>query len=325
MRHKFSDQWRQGLARRLAKQVFDNAGEAHRWGWLLALLFAGAAMTAWSDGAQPKSAPKTKTPTTIRVEPCTIKSLKEVVLGFDRPGILGKLELQEGDSVEAGQFLANLKDDVARAALDVAQIQADSEAEIIYAELAVEVAKVEHEQMTEANRLKSGVVPLLEVRRAKLNHDKAQAEVEKAKSNRDVFKAKRDEAAAQLDTYRLEAPFDGFITRVRLVTGASVKQGDPVIELVNTKKVKVEGYVLARDAAFIQKGCTVEVQLENGAEVGDAVASKTFPGKIVFVDAARATDVGSKVRVWAEVENPDKLLRAGLTARMSIQPVRDSD
>jgi RND family efflux transporter MFP subunit len=263
---------------------------------------------------------QTKTVASIQIKKCFVKSLKEVTLGFDRPGILAKLDLQEGDLVKSGQVLANLKDDAARAALAVAQIQADSNAEIVYAGLAADVAHVEHEKLEEANRLKAKTVPDLEVLRARLNHDKTLAELEKAKQSQEVFKAKRDEAAVQLETYRLDAPFDGFITKLHLVAGASVKQGDPVIELVSTDKVKVEGFVLVKDADMIAPGCVVEVQLEKPDEVGVAAAARKFPGKIVFVDMAKAQAVEPKVRVWAEVENPDKLLRAGLTATMTIQP-----
>jgi RND family efflux transporter MFP subunit len=262
--------------------------------------------------------PRTEPP--IQVKGCFVKTLKEVTLGFDRPGILAKLDLQEGDLVKSGQVLANLKDDAARAALAVAELQAESDAEIIYSQLAADVAQVEHEKLVDANRLKAKTFAELEVLRARLNHDKTLAELEKAKQSREVYRAKRDEAKVQLDTYRLEAPFDGFITRLHLVAGASVKQGDPVIEMVSTDKVKVEGLILVKDVEFITPGCPVEVQLERPGEVGEAAAARKFTGKIVFVDMAKVTAVKSQVRVWAEVENPDKLLRAGLTATMTIQP-----
>ncbi|MBI3863967.1 MAG: efflux RND transporter periplasmic adaptor subunit [Planctomycetia bacterium] len=296
-----------------------------RWEWVLGLLLVGAAATVSGNGggqtAEAKS--KTKNASPVRIENCTIKPLEEVVLAFDRPGILGKLSVREGDTVTPDQFLATLKDDVARASLAVAQLQADSDVEIVYAELAAEVMKTEHEQMLEANRRQPGTVPELEVRRARLNHDKAIAEVEKARQGRDVFKAKRDEAAAQLDTYRLEAPFEGFITRVHLVKGASVKQGDPVIELASTRKVRVEGYVLVKDAAHIRTGCAVEVHLEKPDEVGADAVARVFPGKIAFVDLAKASV--TKVRVWAEVDNPDQFLRAGLFATMTVLPAGKND
>jgi multidrug efflux pump subunit AcrA (membrane-fusion protein) len=131
---------------------------------------------------------------------------------------------------------------------------------------------------------------------------------------------KRDEAAAQLDTYRLESPFDGFVTRVLLTTGASVKQGDWLIELVSTKKVKVEGVVSLRDAAIVRAGDAVSVQLDV-PELRGAPGAKSYPGRIVFVDV-KATPVDPKVRVWAEVDNVDETLRAGLMATMTITPAK---
>jgi RND family efflux transporter MFP subunit len=326
MRQIFADRlplWR--LVPRVTKSGLQGTFRAHRWKCLFVLLATGAAATCWSDGGQPNGETKAKLRQPITIGPCTIKPMKEALLAFDRPGILGKVDVQEGDTVEAGQFLANLKDDVARATVAVSQLQAESEVEIVYAELAAAVAQTEHEQMLDANRRKPGVIPELEVRRARLNHDKTVAEVDKARQNRDVLKAKRDEAAAQLDTYRLEAPFEGFVTRVHLVSGASVKQGDQVIELVGTRTMRVEARILAKDAASIRPGCKVEVQLDKPAEVGDIAAARKFAGRIVFVDVAKAEALGSKVRVWAEVENPDKLLRAGLTANMTVEPAPTGD
>ncbi|MBS0261402.1 MAG: efflux RND transporter periplasmic adaptor subunit [Planctomycetes bacterium] len=291
-------------------------GRAHVWTSLPLLLIATAATFAWTEAAQPAQ----KTANVIALENCNIKAWKEVVLGFDRPGILGKLDLQEGDSVKAGDFLASLKDDVARAAFDVARIQAESEVEIVYSELASEVANTEHLMLLQGNLKKAGTIPELEVTRAKLNYDKAIAELNKAKHNREVLVGKRDEAKAQLDTFRLEAPFDGYITRLHLVTGASVKQGDAVIELVDTSKVKVEGQLPVRDAERVRKGNPVKIKID--ASVTGAAADPE--GEILFVDTAKATPQG-RVRVVAEVKNPKNLIRAGQTATLLITPAEKSD
>ena len=289
-------------------------------GFLLLSLVA----VAWSQGGEGGAAAKTKTPPAIEVDDCRIKSPKEVILAFDRPGILGVLSVDEGDEIESGTLIASLKDDVARAALKVARVQADSDVEIVYAELAAKVAKTEHEAMKFANQIKAGTIPDIEVQRAKLNYEKTEAEVEKAKHNQQTLIAKRDEAAVQLDTYKLEAPFTGVVTKVHLVKGASVKQGDPVIEIVNTSKVRVEGSILISEAMLVKAGCKVEIKLI-GENIGTALASRIFAGKIGFVDPAKVLAVGEHVRIWAEVDNPDGLLRDGLRATMKIQPVSSND
>ena len=290
-----------------------------RWGWILASIFAGAAATACSDGAEPSATEATKSTRPIScVDACQVKPLDEAVLAFERPGILGAIEIREGDLVESGQFLAKLQDDVAKAALAVAEETAASDIDIRYADAAADIAVTEVERMVAANRKTPGTVPDLEVQRTRLTAVKTALEVEKAEHTRDLSVLKQDEAAAQLATYRLEAPFDGFVSRVHLTKGASVKQGDPVIKLVSTRKMKVEGQVTLRDAALLRPGAKVIVQLLL-PEAAGGEAAKSYPGKLVFVDVESAP-LSPSVRVWAEVENVDSMLRAGLTATMTILP-----
>jgi RND family efflux transporter MFP subunit len=307
------------------------------------IFYACAAAAAWPDGgAQPGAtkaatkgdsakadAAKAEAGTAKSGRPiscdgtCNVKLLDEAVLAFERPGILGAIDVQEGDLVKSDQFLAKLKDDVAKAAVDVAEATAEaSEVEIKYATAAAEIAQTEVDRMDKANLKLAGTVPDLEVQRAKLNAVKTALEVEKARHTRDINVLKRDEAVAQAATFRVEAPFDGFVSRVHLTKGASVKQGDPVIRLVSTRKMKVEGKVGVRDAALLRAGMKVNVQLASEAAGGDA--GKSFSGKLVFVDVETIPVTRpAAVRVWAEVDNVDNLLRAGLTATMTILPAKD--
>lgn len=282
--------------------------------WAAVLAAAGAA--AWPGNAQPAAPEGARVPRGIRVEKCQIKLIDEVTLSFERAGTLGAISVREGDEVHEGQLLANLKDDVARAALAVAEAEAASDIEIRYAQKASEVAQVDYEKMQEANRRVPFTVPELEIRKARLAADKAVLETEKAVHTREIHLLKRDEAATQLETYRMPAPFDGFVTRVHLSKGAAVRQGDPVIELVSTKKVKVEGEVAMKDLGTVRPGAKVVVQLD-AAEAGSEAAGKSFPGKIVFVDV-KSLAVAHTVRVWAEVENVENALRAGLNPTMTV-------
>lgn len=291
------------------------------WGCVMVLFAVTATALGWPDPVKsPSDAGKGSRG--IRVDRCSVMPVEEAKLAFERPGILGTLSVREGARVQEGQMLAILKDDVARAGLAVAaETAVAAEVDIDYSESALKVAQTELEKIEEANQRIPGTVPGVEVKRAALTVDKSKLEVEKAKHNRNIAILKRDEADAQLATYQLEAPFDGFVTRVLLSRGASVKQGDILIELVSTKKVRVEGVVSIKDAALLQAGAPVTVQLDL-PEARGAGPAKTYSGKLIFVDV-KATPVDPKVRVWAEVENVDNVLRAGLTATMTILPVQD--
>ena len=50
-------------------------------------------------------------------------------------------------------------------------------------------------------------------------------------------------------------------------------------------------------------------------------APEVFEGQIVFVDVA-VQPVSKIVRIWAEIENHDNLLRSGLPATITINPNR---
>ena len=296
----------------------------YRWICGLGIVLASAAATAWSEGGA-KSAVTTSdnggaksTRSILCTDPCNVKLFEEAILAFERPGILGAIDVQEGDLVHSGQFVAKLQDDVAKASLAVAEETANSDIDIRYAEVAAEVAQTEVDKMVSANKKVAGTVPDVDVQRGRLNAVKTALEVEKAKHTRDLNVLKAKEAAAQLATYRLEAPFDGFVSRVHLTKGASVKQGDAVIKLVSTRKMKVEGFVTVRDVDLLRHGAKVNVEPILPAGAGRA-AGKPFPGKLVFIDV-ETTPVRGTVRVWAEIENVDNLLRAGLTATMTIQP-----
>jgi len=291
------------------------------WCCVAAVIIGGAAASAWpgnQPGAKEKAA---REPRGIKVDRCTVKLIDEVLLSTERAGILGTVSVQEGAVVEEGQLLATLKDDVARATLVVAEIEAASDVDIRFAQNASEVAAVEYQKVQEANQRVPGTVPGVEVRRAKLAADKTLLEIEKAQHTHDVQLAKRDEAATQLASYRVEAPFAGIVTRLLLSRGAAVRQGDTVMELVSTKKVRVEGYVKLSDALLIEPGAPVSVTLEI-AGADSPPARQSFTGKIMFVDV-KATPVDHTVRVWAEVENPNNALRKDLNPVMTILPPKN--
>jgi multidrug efflux system membrane fusion protein len=288
---------------------------------VLLLLAAGA--WVWPARAQ-QAAPAAKTSRPVQARDCFVVLMDEVKLSLERPGILSNISVREGDTIAEGQNLALLRDDVARAALAVAEEEASSDVDIRYAQKASEVAQVEYEKTAEVNLRLPKTIPELEVLRARLAWDKTLLETEKAEHTHQVNILKRDEAKVQLQTYRIDAPFDGFVTRVYFSRGASIKQGDPVIELVSTKKVKVEGSISLLDALSVRPGTPVEVQIVLPGETAGKPAAtelqkRKFSGKLVFVDVV-TKKLESTVRVWAEVENVDNALRAGLKAVMTILP-----
>lgn len=289
---------------------------------LLGVFITGGSMAqvkARGAGDGVSKAPTEKRSQSIEIVKCAIRLLDEVTLASDRPGIISFVKPREGDTVREGDLVAGLQDDVAKATLAIAAFEAESDIEIRYSEKASQVAEVEHQKALEANRTVKAI-PEVEVLRLKLAAEKTLLELESARHKQAVSRLKRDEAQAQLDTLSIKAPFSGVVTVVHRAKGEAVKQGDQVLELVSTDKVRVDGLVDIRDVWNIKPGVEVEVRLDiAGAEL--EVEKQTFRGRLMFIDV-RAEPVSQAVRVWAEVDNPDNLLRAGLFAKMTIYPDR---
>lgn len=254
----------------------------------------------------------------IRLSRCRIKLIKRVTLASDRPGILAFVEPEEGDAVRADQQIAGLRNEVATAQLKIREKEATNDVEIRYAKKAHDVAKAEHAQALVANRRVKKAVPPMEVLKLKLAAERSELQIEQAEMQFVINGLNLDEAQAQLKTYQIEAPFAGIVTRVYKSKGEAVRQGDPILELVNTDRVRVEGDVEIRQIWNVKRGARVTVWLDIPDEELD-VEQQLFEGKIVFVDVT-VQPVTRKVRVWAEISNRDNILRAGLPARMTIYP-----
>ncbi|MGH7199571.1 MAG: efflux RND transporter periplasmic adaptor subunit [Planctomycetaceae bacterium] len=282
-------------------------------GGLIVCLVSGTANVGVSaDG--PTAEPKRP----LTLDRCHIELIDQVTLASDRPGILAFVEPREGDRVQKDQRVANLDDRVAAAKLKVAEKQAENDVEIRYAKAAYEVADIKHRRMVEANRRQEKVIPELEVMAAKLEADRAFLQIEQATHEFDVAQKTMLEAKAEWETYQILAPFDGVVTKVYKKKGEAVKQGDPILEVSNTERVRVEGELPIRDLHRVKPGQQVYVQLDiEGVDLPQE--AKKFPGRLVFVDLS-VTGIDHTVRVWAEVQNSENLLRAGLNAKMMIYP-----
>jgi macrolide-specific efflux system membrane fusion protein len=247
-----------------------------------------------------------------------VKLIDQVILASDQPGIISYIEPEEGDEVRAGQTVARLRDEVAAAVYARVAKEAENDVEIRYARKAADVAKAELEASVEANRLVPTAVPPIELDRLRLTHERSVLQIEQAENQQVINGLLRDEKDAELKRYKIEAPFDGVVTLVFKSEGEALRQGDPILELKNTKRVRVEGQVEIQDVWRVRPGARVEVRLDI-PKLDLDIEKETFAGRISFVDVT-VQPVGRTTRIWAEVANHKNLLRAGLTTTMTIFP-----
>lgn len=280
----------------------------------LGLLMCGSVINAADDKVVPPPGSKL-----VRVQDCQITLIEHVTLASDRSGNLKHVGFKEGQLIAAGAQVALIDDDVAKANLAVAEKKASNEVDVKFARISRDAAKKEYDMAVEANKNRTGAVSGLEIDKAKLAFNKAELQIEMAEHELAQNKLNRDVTAAELKTYSVVAGFDGVVTRIYKKKGEAVHQGDPIAEIVNTDRVRIEGRVNLKDLPYAKQGAKVLVRLKlNLRDFVLPEEKEVFEGQITFVDLT--SDASDKTtRVFAEVQNRDNILRAGLRAEMEIE------
>ncbi len=151
------------------------------------------------------------------------------------------------------------------------------------------------------------------VERLKLSVEQAQLQKEVDVLTRDVKARTLDQAKLQLARRGLRSPLDGEVAEVFRHRGEWLEPGQRVMRIVRLDRLKVEGFMDSRTITSSMRGAAVRVRVTPNDENQPAIVK----GKIVFI-SSEIDAVNGQVRVWAEVENPDLLLRPGLPAEMFI-------
>ena len=266
------------------------------------------------------------------VSGCYVRHMEEVLVPAQEAGVLMTLDVREGDSVTAGQLLAQIDDIHARMQqrvagfeLQVAREEAESDISVRYARATEAVARQEWHQAVEANKKVTGAVPQAEVRRLVLKQNEAALSIEQAQMRRriaaleaQVREAQVEAAGVNIARRRIEAPLDALVLKVHQHAGEWVQPGAPVIHLIKLDRVWVEGSLEAHDytpADVYGRPVTVRVALARGRK-------ENFQGQVVFVRPVIEADDTFLVR--AEIANRQEgggfwLLSPGMPAEMTIQ------
>lgn len=247
----------------------------------------------------------------IQIENALIQLIDHAELASTQTGILAFEVPEEGTVVQKDQVVAQLDDTVPRASLAVAQAQASTDAEVRSAEKIVEVAESEVASAIEANSKFPNTVSTQDFNRLKLTAARSKFDVDTAKRDLEVARAKVHEAQMLLGTYEIKAPFSGVVRKRLKRNGEAVRQGDPILELVSTERLRVVARVPAQQLAAFATGRTVIVVPEFELKQG----LPPLQGVVKFVDLYGEADlVKGLVDVQIEVPNPDARLIPGLQA-----------
>jgi RND family efflux transporter MFP subunit len=252
----------------------------------------------------------------VDIPKCQIHVVERAQLAAERDGILELLPIKVGDYVEKGALLVELRDEIAETSLALFEARAGNDVNVRYSEAVLKAAQLEYETAMDLKRQKALTEQLF--RQRELELERGERSLEQSQFEFELSKLEAKQAAAELEAYHVHAPFSGVVRQVMKVPGESVRDGEPILELVNTDRVQVDGYGALEDMWNLQPGAQVEVWLDVPELEKFGVTKERFRGKLIHVDSL-VQPVTGKVRVVAEVENRHGLLRDGLKATMQIQ------
>jgi RND family efflux transporter MFP subunit len=149
-------------------------------------------------------------------------------------------------------------------------------------------------------------------------YDKVEAEYKAAQAAVSQAETMVDINGRRLAKTMIQAPFEGLVAHRLVEIGQNVAIGDPVMAIADMARMRVKIFVNEQDYVYLDKDDAVSVQVE-------AYPATAFAGQVDKI-GVKADSHTNTFEVEILVDNPDLLLKAGLTATVSItvDEIRDA-
>lgn len=296
----------------------------HTAAWLLATVVLAAQPTG-------ETRPKAREAATL--PHCVVSLIDQVELPAQLPGVLVEVTAKKGMLVRKGQILAHIDDTTAqvrlksaKAKLDVTKEKAEDDTELRAAKKVAELYKAEYEESVAINKRSPNSIAEMQVRRQKVQWEKSvlDAEVNEeklqvAKLEQKVAEVEVENVETELQQRQIKSPFDGVVVELLRQQSEWVKDGEPLLKVVNMDRLRVEGFLPADEYApeqVLGARAVVKVRVVDG-EPQPLACTVDFVSPLV--------EASGDYRVFAVIDNaPGRggypwLVRPGSDVEMTIQ------
>jgi multidrug efflux pump subunit AcrA (membrane-fusion protein) len=158
------------------------------------------------------------------------------------------------------------------------------------------------------------------VARLRLLQENAEGTEQAELQQLEVLRTTVEIARQKVQRRKLLAPFDGTVTERHKAAGEWLEPGEPVLRLIQTSRLIVDGVVSIEESQRLQAGQAVRVRrLGAAAAAGQssAAASEQAAARLIFV-SPEVDALNDAVRVRAEVPQPPAWLRPGAQVLLEI-------
>jgi RND family efflux transporter MFP subunit len=257
-----------------------------------------------------------QSPEVLTVREVRLSLVERALLAAERTGVLDRVHVREGDVVAADAPVAQLRDQLLRAQLEIAERHLQNDVDLRFSRKAAELANLEFAKSVKVNEGTAGTISEMELRRLRLAGEKALLQLEQAQLQLDIARLEREEKRVQLAAYQVIAPWSGVVLRVHKRRGEAVREGEPIVELADLSKLRAEGVVSLADALKLQPGQPVRLRVALPTEDA-AEPARLFEGTIVFIEP-KVDAVTQRVRFWAEIANDGHWLKEGMQGTLGV-------
>jgi RND family efflux transporter MFP subunit len=232
---------------------------------------------------------------------CLIEPDKVAEVGAQVIGVLEKITVERGDIVKAGQVVAQLKSDVERASVNVAEVRARADAELKAALAAAELAD---SKAARARHLVSvGFVSKEAADQSEAEARIAQNRVAQAREAQRLSQQELALSNSQLAQRSIRTPFTGIVVDRYRTEGERIER-EPIVRIAKIDPLRIEMVLPLAQFGQVQPGATINIKT-------DVTGDKLLPAKVTLVD--RVVDAASNTfRVRLSLPNPDQRIPAGL-------------
>lgn len=272
---------------------------------------------------------------TIRIDDAQVSLIQNTFIAAPIAGVVAEVSVAEGDQVDVGRPMIRLDDEQVRteleatkAAYEAARLKADNDVDARYAQRTLEVRTRELEQSVEANRGFAGAISNTEIAKLQLVVDQAKLAIEQAEHDLQVAAAGANEkfaaaqiAEARLVKHRVTAPVAGQVVEVAVEPGEWVEAGKPVVRLISLDPIRVECFVDGNAYGSELVGRSVDF-FASGANDSNGL-KKPLRGTVTYV-SPELHPVTGQARLWATIQNPKQMARAGMRGRLVIGAAKDA-
>ena len=245
----------------------------------------------------------------------TIQALNTVEVGAEVSGKIAALHADYNDAVTAGQLLAEIDPEQAKAAVDEAKAQVlAARAGVAKAKATLTAARLDADRSKALSE--KGLVSAKELETSVSNLELAEASIQSADASLAVADASYTSAKTKLGKTQIVAPISGTVLSRRVEVGQTLNAGmtTPVLYTIaeDLRRMRLSSSVDEADIGAVAKG-------QKASFTVDAYPDRTFESGVDSVrNVATVTSNVVSYEVILTVDNSDLVLKPGMTASVEI-------